>query len=106
MDRSTKHFLTVQLAWIGISLAISIALSVLLPFPINLVAILGVFIGLSYYQRRRMLRRMNMYDTQVGYMSPGPDGFSGVNYYCMGCGIKHKEVSCPKCGSKMKRAGY
>jgi hypothetical protein len=105
MDRSTKHFLTVQLAWIGISLAISIALSVLLPFPANLVAILGVFIGLSYYQRRRMLRRMNMYDTQVGYMSPGPDGF-GVNYYCMGCGIKHKEVSCPKCGSKMKRAGY
>lgn len=107
MDPTTRYFLKVQLAWIGISLVISLALSILLPFPVNLIAIFGVFIGLSYYQRRRLLRRMGSNDGHVGFMSPGPDGFSGgVNYYCMSCGVKHRESFCPKCGSKMKRAGY
>ena len=30
---------------------------------------------------------------------------NSLNYYCMGCGTKHKEAACPKCGSKMKRVG-
>jgi len=107
MDPSTRYFFKVQLAWIGISLAISIALSIILPFPINLIAIFGTFIALSYYQRKRMLRRASTYGSQDGFMSSGSDGFfGGVNYYCMSCGLKHKEASCPKCGSKMKRAGY
>lgn len=107
MDASTRYFFKVQLAWIGISLAISIALSIILPFPVNLIAIFSVFIALSYYQRKRMLRRAGTFGSQGGFMSSGSDGFSGgVNYYCMDCGLKHKETSCPKCGSKMKRAGY
>lgn len=107
MDPSTRYFFKVQLAWIGLSLAISIALSIILPFPVNIIAIFGVFIALSYYQRKRMLRKASTYGSQGGFMSSGPDGFSsGVNYYCMSCGLKHKEASCPKCGSKMKRAGY
>ncbi len=32
-------------------------------------------------------------------------GNSSVNYYCMNCGAKHNQVSCPRCGSKMKRVG-
>lgn len=32
-------------------------------------------------------------------------GDNSVKYYCMNCGTKHKEVACPKCGSKMKRVG-
>jgi len=30
---------------------------------------------------------------------------SSVSYYCMSCGTKHNQSSCPKCGSKMKRVG-
>jgi hypothetical protein len=28
-----------------------------------------------------------------------------LKYYCMGCGKEHREISCPNCGSKMKRVG-
>ena len=104
MDPGTQYFLKVQLVWIGISLAISLALSVLLPFPLSLIAIIGVIIGLTYYQRRKMLRN-GVYGSQMGFM--GAQGSSaGVNFYCISCGMKHREASCPKCGSRMKRAGF
>jgi hypothetical protein len=85
--------------WFGISIAISITISLLLPFPISLVVIIGVFILLSFYMRRRMMRRMG-----IGG-SGGMFGDNSLNYYCMSCGTKHKEAACPKCGSKMKRVG-
>jgi hypothetical protein len=31
---------------------------------------------------------------------------SSVYYYCMKCSNEHKEIACPKCGSKMKNVGY
>lgn len=30
---------------------------------------------------------------------------SSLKYYCMNCGTQHRQVSCPHCGSKMKRVG-
>ncbi|MGA9933853.1 MAG: hypothetical protein WBP83_01910 [Nitrososphaeraceae archaeon] len=30
-------------------------------------------------------------------------GQSQVRYYCMKCGNEHREITCPKCGSKMKK---
>ena len=105
MDPSTQYFLKVQLVWIGISLAISLALSVLLPFPLSLIAIIGVIVGLTYYRGRRMLRNVGKYGSYMGFL--GAKGSSGaVNFYCITCGMKHREASCPKCGSKMKRAGF
>ena len=105
MDPSTEYFLRVQLVWIGISLVISLALSVLLPFPLSLIAIIGVIIGLTYYQRRKMVGKTGVYGSQMGFM--GAEKSSGeVNFYCITCGMKHREASCPKCGSKMKRAGF
>ncbi len=32
-------------------------------------------------------------------------GNTSVRYYCMSCGNEHREIACPKCGSKMKRVG-
>jgi rRNA maturation endonuclease Nob1 len=32
-------------------------------------------------------------------------GYNPIRYYCMSCGSEHKEIACPKCGSKMKRVG-
>ena len=88
-----------------ISIIVSLVLAFLLPFPINLIAILGVFIGISAYKKIKMPRDVRADESQDGFM--GSNGSSTlVNYYCINCGIKHREASCPKCGSKMKRAGY
>ena len=96
--------------WIAISIAISLTLSFLLPFPLSLVAIIGVFIAMSYYIRRRQMRRMGMMgnNTGVGGFGSlfGGSGAGGVNYACIACGQRFKGGSCPRCGSKMKRADF
>jgi hypothetical protein len=87
--------------WIAIYFAISLAISIIIPFPFSLVAIIGVVLLLSFYVRKRMMRRMGF---GMGNFSMFGSA-SSVNYYCMSCGTKHNEVACPKCGSKMKRVG-
>lgn len=103
MSIDNKQFLINQLIWIGISLGISIAISVILPFPISLVAIIGIFIFLSMYMRKIMMKRMST-GKGLGIFNPGI-GSGRLKYYCMTCGAQHSELSCPKCGSKMKRVG-
>src|SRR5215831_262457 len=93
-----KQFLSQQLLWIGISLGISLAISFLIPFPYSLPLIMGVFILISFYVRKRSLRRMGMSGASMF-------GYSSLSYYCMSCGTKHNQSACPKCGSKMKRVG-
>jgi len=36
-----------------------------------------------------------MFSTTTSY------GSSALKYYCMSCGTQHKQIACPKCGSKM-----
>jgi hypothetical protein len=93
--------------WFTISITISITISLLLPFPISLVAIIGVFILLNLYMRKRMMRRMGIGGSGAGMFGSMSSMFgdNSLNYYCMNCGTKHKEAACPKCGSKMKRVG-
>ena len=104
MNQETKRFLQVQLVWIGISLAISVIVSILLPFPYDLLAMIGAFIGLSYIIRQRQMKKIR----SMG----GPAGFSSmfgqrtVSYYCMSCGAKHNESRCPNCGSNMRKAEF
>ena len=104
---NNKQFLFNQIIWMGISFSISIAISMLVPFPISLVNIMGVFILLNFYMRNRMMRKMGIGSGMLfGSMSSNSTyGDSAVRYYCMRCGTQHKQVSCPKCGSKMKRVG-
>jgi hypothetical protein len=33
-------------------------------------------------------------------------GYTPIRYYCISCGKQHKEIACPKCGSKVKRIGF
>ena len=105
LDPSTKRFLQSQMVWIGISLGISLALSILLPFPISLIAMIAVFIGMNYFIRQRQMRRMGM---RGGSLFGGGAMFGQqrtVEYYCISCGTKHNERACPNCGSTMKRVG-
>jgi Zn finger protein HypA/HybF involved in hydrogenase expression len=90
--------------WLGLSLGISLAISLIIPFPLSLVVIIGVFILLNFYMRKRMMGRMGA--GMFGSMSSSSAfGDNSLKYYCMSCGTKHKEAACPKCGSKMKRVG-
>ena len=93
-----------QMMWFGISIAISLIISILLPFHISLVTIIGVFILLSFYMRKRMMSRMGVGGGIFGSRS-SMFGDNSLKYYCMGCGTKHNQAACPKCGSKMKRVG-
>jgi hypothetical protein len=93
---------------LGISFSISITISMLVPFPVSLVTIIGVFILLNLYMRKRMMKRMGMRGGvgMFGSMSPSSVfGDSSLKYYCMSCGTQHKQAACPRCGSKMKRVG-
>jgi hypothetical protein len=103
---NNKQFLMNQMIWIGISIGISLTISMLVPFPFSLGAILGTFILLNFYMRKRMMSRMGGRGGvgMFGSMS-SMFGENSLNYYCISCGTKHREAACPKCGSKMKRVG-
>src|SRR5712691_8771647 len=100
---NNKQFLLNQLMWIGISLVISIVISIILPFPVSLVVIVGIFILLSMYMRKIMMKRMGA--GRGGGIFASGIGSGKLKYYCMNCGAQHNQVACPKCGSKMKRVG-
>jgi rubrerythrin len=70
-----------------------------LPFPLSLVAIIGVFLVMNYYIRKWQMRRMGM-------TGGGAGGGVGVSYVCLACGQRFKGGTCPRCGSKMKRADF
>ena len=92
-----------------------------LPFPADLILALIAFLVLGWYRRLMLLRKLgvkNPRSTVTGfefkkikelYKSNISDSIdhdqSQVRYYCMKCGNEHREIACPKCGSKMKRAG-
>lgn len=91
------------------SLAISIGLQLVLPFPYGLGAALALFIGFPLFLRRRYMTRMRGY----GDSGSGSGGFFGFNnqggsvkYVCLVCSHRYKGRSCPRCGSKMKRADF
>jgi hypothetical protein len=108
INNNNKQFLMNQIIWIGISFGISLAISFILPFPISLVAIVGVFILLNMYMRRVMIKRIGSMGggAMFGSMFGANQNSSSLKYYCMSCGSEHRQIACPKCGSKMKRIGY
>ena len=91
--------------WIGISIAISLTLALILPFPYDIIAIIGVFLGINYFIRQRQMRKMGL-STWSFFGSPSGLGKQSIDYYCMNCGTKHNQTACPNCGSKLKKAGF
>ncbi len=102
MDSASKRFLVTQLMWIGVSFAISIAISLVVPFPYSLPIMIGVFMLMSYFIRKRQMQKMGAGGGAFGSMF----GSKGIDYYCMACGTKHNQAACPRCGSRMKKAGF
>jgi hypothetical protein len=80
-----------MILWMGITAAISFFLIRTFGLLIGLALSFGVFILLNMFVRRR----------QFGA------GFSfGVTYRCIVCGQKFRGGTCPRCGSKMKKAEF
>jgi apolipoprotein N-acyltransferase len=103
---NNKQLVLNQLVWIGISFGISITISMLVPFPVSLFAIFAVFIMLNVYIRRMMIKRNGSMGAGGMFGSIfGSSQSSSLRYYCMSCGVQHKQIACPNCGSKMKRVG-
>ncbi len=98
------NWMAQTMMWIMLSLAISIAISFVIPFPYSLMAIIPVFIGISYLVRRRAMARMGMGGQGGGF--GGMLGGGGISYVCIACGHKFKGGACPRCGSKMRRADF
>jgi len=92
-----------MMVWIMISLAISLALTWWLGW-IGIIPAIAIFIGINYYMRKRAMARMGMGGGGFGGMLGGGSG--GVNYICIACGHRFKGGSCPRCGSKMKKADF
>lgn len=95
------------MAWIMVSLAISLALTWWLGW-IGIIPAIAIFIGISYYMRRRAMARMGMGGPGGGGGFGGMlgGGGGGINYICIACGHKFKGGACPRCGSKMRRADF
>jgi len=87
------------------SLAVSIGLQMILPWPFGLMAALAIFIVFPLFLRNRALKRMGGFGGESG--GGGFFGQSqGVKYICLTCNNKYKGGACPRCGSKMKRADF
>ena len=99
MNDNNKQFLSQQLMWIAIYFTISLVISLLVPFPFSLIAIVGIVLLLSFYIRKRQLQRIGSFNYSIV-------GSKLLNYYCMSCGTKHRQIACPSCGSKMKKAEF
>ena len=96
------------------SLAVSIGLQMVLPFPYGLGAALALFIAFPLILRRRMMNRMRGgYGGGTGSGSGGRFGglfgqnsenSSKIKYECLVCHKIYNARECPRCGSSMKRA--
>ncbi len=108
---SNRYFLLYTLKWMSIYIAIGFIAALLLPFPASLIGAIGGFMLVNFLRTRLMLKKMGISmrglfsSLRSSDVSPSMHGYNLIKYYCMSCGKEHREIACPKCGSKMKRIG-
>ncbi|RNJ77251.1 MAG: hypothetical protein EB830_02300 [Nitrosopumilus sp. H13] len=108
MVRTVLFQFSSYLVFLFASLAVSIALQWILPFPFGLGAALAIFVVFPFLLRKRYMSRMGGYGsgTGGGFFGMGSQGSSSIKYVCLVCNNKHKGGTCPRCGSKMQRADF
>jgi hypothetical protein len=116
-SKTNRGLFLFQLKWLGVFIAIGFIIIYLFEFPLDLIMLIIAFIVINIYKSRVMLKKLgilnenNVKDIR-GFIkslfkspSSSADGNASVRYFCMSCGNEHREIACPKCGSKMKRVG-
>jgi hypothetical protein len=120
-DLEKKQLILNELKWTAIYLVTASVIIIFLPFPADLVLALITFLGLGWYRRYLLSRKLgikNSTSTITGFefkkfkelfksnISDSTEyDQSKVKYYCMNCGYEHREIVCPKCSSKTNRVG-
>ena len=95
-----------MLMWIGIYMGMSFFISFAIPFPASLLAIFIAIIVIDYARARWIMKKMGINGMKQMFNSfSAQTGYHQLKYFCMSCGFEHREISCPKCGSKMTRIG-
>ena len=95
-----------RLMWLGLYFGLGLGMSLLFPFPVSLLVYIILIVIMDFILARRVLKKMgirNVRDLFGRFVNPTVT--QKVKYFCMNCGFEHREISCPKCGSKMKRVG-
>ncbi len=97
------------LKWAGIAIGIGILFVFMLPVIIFLAAVIGILILVSLlYKKRKRSESNNLIDLISSIIFSRIWNNYSVSqnnyfYYCVSCGTNHKEVVCPRCGSKFKK---
>jgi hypothetical protein len=111
ISNNNRHLLLYTLKWMSLYVAIGFIAVLLLPFPASLIGAIGGFMLVNLLRTCPMFKKMGISmkgligSLRSSDVSPSTYGYNPMKYYCMGYGNEHKGISCPNCGSKMKRVG-
>ncbi|MDQ3840806.1 MAG: hydrogenase maturation nickel metallochaperone HypA [Thermoproteota archaeon] len=105
IDDDTKRFIIHRLIWFAFFMGVGFILVFLIPFPLDIVSVAILFILTYYLRSRSEMKKFGVRDLFGSFSSAFNDQYRPLKYYCMSCGKEHKKMTCPNCGSKMKRAG-
>ena len=116
-DRNDRLVSNNNLAWMLITLAAVVILTLTLPFPISFIASLLAIISFNIIRADIALKKAGMGGIKSWYKSnsslaSGRESGRNMNnslykplrFSCMSCGNEHNKIECPKCGSKSVRA--
>jgi hypothetical protein len=123
-NNKNKQIRSKSWIWLIAYMAIGLAISFVVPFPISFVTTLLVFFLLNAVRIHIALKRQGIAGgIKELYKSVSPSfggdsrnnnsgAFGGdslayppMKFYCMNCGYEHRKYACPKCGSKAVRLG-
>ena len=93
-----KLFPSQQSIRLFVYFAIGIVISYMMPFPVSFLVILGTVILITIYVREIAL---NILDLGMSIITTL--GKKRLIYYCMTCGTQHRDIACPRCGSRIKK---
>jgi hypothetical protein len=100
-DDNIKRYRNRQLVWLGIYTGIGLAIVFLLPFPIDLILLIGTMVGMNFIRRRWLMRKYLGGKNIGGLFGSFPSSMSGkqsrpLKYYCMSCGKEHNDIALNK----------
>lgn len=78
--------------------SIGIVISYMMPFPFSFLVILGTVILITIYVRETALNIIDMSMSIITTLDK-----KRLTYYCMTCGTQHRDIVCPRCGSRIKK---
>jgi uncharacterized paraquat-inducible protein A len=86
-----------------IGIAIPTGLSI--PFPMSMLVVFVAILAMGYLKINYAMRKSGMNNLHQIFrtLSNPQTHYQSLRYFCMSCGHEHREISCPKCGSKGKR---